>query len=342
MLIPSNPASLGAIMPKTIIPQDIWLLALLPLAVSTGFATMVGFAKYFSAALVCAQSFVAAVDPQAVYDGGIKGNKGPIKLRIGNGGAGQSGLIKVLADEFIKFEVKRGAKPFRVGWYLSDTTVSINYLQAGTVDVGFTYSEVAEKIAIQQGVATSRHYAWRDHFLLVGPPENPAKVSKSSDILTIFSNIYKAAQNNPANATVPTRFLSRYDKSATNIKESQLWIGIGQVPWATAYSTWYHAYITFPIQALTAAVLLKEYTITDRGTYLSIDPALAKKTVIYKAATDNATDPLLNPAFLLIGKKATNLGTVNNFRKWVVDKKLGQKAIIAFKKNGKQLYTGAP
>ncbi|KAK6348677.1 hypothetical protein TWF718_006465 [Orbilia javanica] len=303
---------------------------------------MVGLAKYLSAALLCVQSFVACVDPQAVYDGGIKGNKGPIKLRIGNGGAGQSGLIKVLADEFIKYEVKKGAKPFRVAWYLSDTTVSINYLQAGTVDVGFTYSEVAEKIAIKQGVATSRHYAWRDHFLLVGPPENPANITKSSDILTIFSNIYKAAQNNKVTDPVQTRFLSRYDKSATNIKESQMWISIGQVPWATAYSTWYHTYIAFPVQALTAAALLKEYTITDRGTYLSVDSSIAKKTVIYKAATDNATDPLLNPAFLLIGKKATNLGTVNNFKKWVVDKKLGQKSIIAFKKSGQQLYTGAP
>ena len=117
---------------------------------------------------------------------------------------------------------------------------------------------------------------------------------------------------------------------------------IKKVPWATAYSTWYHTYIAFPIQALEAAILLKEYTITDRGTYLSIDPDLANNTVIYKAATDNATDALLNPAFLLIGKKATNLGTTNNFKKWVVDKKLGQKVIIAFKKAGKQLYTGAP
>ncbi|RVD86035.1 uncharacterized protein DFL_004329 [Arthrobotrys flagrans] len=303
---------------------------------------MVGFAKYISAALLCVQSFVSCVDPQVVYDGGIKGNKGPIKLRIGNGGAGQSGLIKVLADEFIKYEVKQGAKPFRVAWYLSDTTVSINYLQAGTVDVGFTYSEVAEKVAINQGIATSRHYAWRDHFLLVGPPQNPANISSSLDILTIFSNIYKAAQNNKVTDPVQTRFLSRYDKSATNIKESQMWVGIGQVPWATAYSTWYHTYIAFPVQALKAAILLEEYTITDRGTYLSIHPALAKKTVIYKAATDNATDPLLNPAFLLVGKKATNLGTVNNFKKWVVDKRLGQKTITAFKKNGKQLYSGAP
>ncbi|KAF3905912.1 hypothetical protein ABW21_db0200328 [Orbilia brochopaga] len=305
---------------------------------------MFGFAKYVSTALLCAQTLVAAVDPQAIYDGQMAdSNRNPIKLRIGNGGAGQSGLIKVLADEFIKYSVNvKKERPFRVAWYLSDTTVSINYLREGTVDVGFTYSEIAEKIAIAQEVATSRHYAWRDHFLLVGPPENPANVSKEADILTIFSDIYEAAVTNQANATVPTRFLSRYDKSATNIKESQLWIGIGQVPWATAYSTWYHQYITFPIQALTAAIQLKEYTITDRGTYLSIDSCLAKKTVIYKAATDMQSDPLLNPASLLIGKKAQNQDVVEKFKNWLVDKELGQKVITCFKKNGEQLYTGAP
>lgn len=37
---------------------------------------------------------VAAISPNAIYDGGIKGNNGSIQLAIGNGGAGQSGLIK--------------------------------------------------------------------------------------------------------------------------------------------------------------------------------------------------------------------------------------------------------
>ena len=34
----------------------------------------------------------AAVDPEVVYDGGYKGDA-PVSLRIGNGGAGQSGLV---------------------------------------------------------------------------------------------------------------------------------------------------------------------------------------------------------------------------------------------------------
>lgn len=283
---------------------------------------------------------IAAIEPAAVYDGGFNSTNSTTLLRIGNGGAGQSGLVKALADAFIQSSVANGSDPFKVAWYTSDTTFTINYLQSGTVDVGITYSEVAEKIAINQGIAKSpSYYAFRDHFLIVGPTSNPANLSSSSDVLTMFSDLHAAAE--AATSTIPVRFLSRYDKSATNIKDSFLWISIGQVPWATAYSTWYHQYIAFPIQALTAAILLQEYTITDRGTYLSLDTSLQNQVTIYKAATDSADDVLLNPAHLLVGNKAAHPDVADAFAKWVVSTN-GQKVITDFKKNGQQLYTGAP
>ncbi|KAI5459598.1 hypothetical protein BGZ63DRAFT_388350 [Mariannaea sp. PMI_226] len=277
----------------------------------------------------------SAVSPDAVY-----GTKGDLKLRIGNGGAGQSGLIGVLAEAYIKDRVADGAKPFKVGWYKSDTTFTIGYLKTGDIDVGITYNVAAENIAINQSIATSpSYYAFRDHFLFVGPKANPANISKSDDILTMFSDLLAGATGEPTDP--PVRFLSRYDKSATNIKEVLLWAGIGQVPWATAYSTWYHQYIAFPIQALQAAILLNEYTITDRGTILSLDKKTRDQTVIYKAGSDNADDLLLNPAHLLISKNAPNAKEAETFAKWLVSKK-GQAVITGFKKDGQQLYSGAP
>jgi ABC-type tungstate transport system permease subunit len=133
-----------------------------------------------------------------------------------------------LADAFIQDSVANGSAPFKIAWYTSDTTFTINYLQSGIVDVGITYSEVAEKIAFNQGITTSAgYYAFRDHFLVVGPLSNPANISKTADILTIFSQLHATAE--AAVTELPVRFLSRYDKSATNIKESSLWISIGQV-----------------------------------------------------------------------------------------------------------------
>ncbi|KHO01439.1 uncharacterized protein MAM_00440 [Metarhizium album ARSEF 1941] len=282
----------------------------------------------------------SAIDPAAVYDGGLGNANSKVELRIGNGGAGQSGLIKSLSDAFIRDAVASGSSPFKVAWYTSDTTQSIKYLSTGDIDVGITYTPSAEAIAISQGIALApSYYVFRDHFLLVGPKSNPAGLLKTDDIYTMFSKILNVAQNNRTEP--PVRFLSRYDKSATNIKESLLWASIGQVPWATAYSVWYHQYIAFPIQALTAAILLQEYTITDRGTALSLDASLRGQTVTYKAGTDSPDDPLLNPAHLLIGSKASNPAMARAFATWLVSSK-GQQVVRDFKKDGQELYSVAP
>lgn len=49
-----------------------------------------------------------AVNPAAIYDGGFNSTEGTtnstIELRIGNGGAGQSGLIKGRADRGVSFD----------------------------------------------------------------------------------------------------------------------------------------------------------------------------------------------------------------------------------------------
>ncbi|KAH6662241.1 hypothetical protein B0J14DRAFT_308586 [Halenospora varia] len=283
-----------------------------------------------------------AVEPNAVYHGSYNSTNSTTLLRIGNGGAGQSGMVKALADAFIDSSVANGSEPFSVEWYTSDTTVTIKYLGAGTVDVGITYSSVAEQIAIKQGIALNpAYYAFRDHFLIVGPRSNPANIEagNGTDVLDLFSQLHSKAE--AAGGQVPVRFLSRYDKSATNIKESELWLGIGQVPWATAYSTWYHQYIAFPLGALTAAILLEEYTLTDRGTFLSLPSNLTSQTVIYKAATDNADDLLLNPARLLIGAKAEHPDVAKQFAEWVVGPE-GQNIVKGFKKNGQVLYSPAP
>ncbi|KAF2967935.1 hypothetical protein GQX73_g5602 [Xylaria multiplex] len=312
-----------------------------------------------------------AQSPSAIYDGGFNSTDATIGLRVGNGGAGQSGLVGLLANEFIKDSVKNGSAPFRVAWYTSDTTYSIEYLKTGLLDIGITYSPAAEEIAINQGIVTDpAYYAFRDHFLFVGPAANPANISGGDDIMTIFSNLHSAAESGVT--TDPSiKFLSRFDKSATNIKESLIWAGIGQVPWATAYSTggehvsgpaellkhmsisservianssdlqWYHQFIDFHIQALTAAILLREYTITDRGTILSLDAETANRTVIYKAGTDDASDPLLNPAHLLIGAKAPNPERAVAFAEWVISDR-GQSVIAGFEKNGEKLYSAAP
>ncbi|KIJ61287.1 hypothetical protein HYDPIDRAFT_137862 [Hydnomerulius pinastri MD-312] len=294
----------------------------------------------------------SSIEPQDVYDGGLGGKD--VRLRIANGGAGQSGLIGAWANAFINDRYKAGIAPFKVAWYLGDTTESLGFLAAGEVDIAVTYNEAAEKQSMDSGAAVQIKYGFRDHFYLVGPESDPAKLKDcAKDPLVMFNRIVDQGNKDlvvPPKDREPTRFLSRFDKSATNIKESELFCKIGQVPWAFAYSKWYHQYPRFPLQALRAASVLSEYTLTDRGTWLSSPESVTSPSVmdIFLEGSDTAGDLLLNPAHVLLGKEAKSEDEEvwKAFMTWVVDHDGGQKVIREFKKpegpNGKQLYTEAP
>lgn len=88
--------------------------------------------------------------------------------------------------------------------------------------------------------------------------------------------------------------------------------------------------------------MLEEYTLTDRGTWLSLPTNLTEKAVIYKQGEDiDPADLLLNPAHLLISTKAQNPDVAQEFADWLVGT-AGQAVIEAFEKNGQRLYTPAP
>ncbi|RDW80191.1 hypothetical protein BP6252_04829 [Coleophoma cylindrospora] len=270
----------------------------------------------------------------------------PIKLRIATGGAGQSGLIGALAKGFIAHEVATTkCEPFTVAWLLSDTSASFNFLGSRSADLSITYHKIAEGIAIKQGIADRREYAWRDHWLLVGPKSNPASLPTvdASDVTIYehFAQLFQAAIDTSSEPN-PVRFLSRYDKSAANIKESNLWSAIGQTPWSYPYSNWYHRYVDFPFAALKAAAQLGEYTITDKGTWLAIDSWIRDSMEIFKAGADEEDDPLLNPAHILVGTRGANREMAHKFADWMIRRDGGQKIVEDFEHNGVRLYSTAP
>ena len=103
-------------------------------------------------------------EPSAVY-----GEDGPTRLHIATGGAGQTGLLQVLAEAFIEYiSTKSAFSPFRIAWIATDTSLSFNALASGSADVSIVYHPYAVKLALQQDITTRTEYAWRDHFMLVG------------------------------------------------------------------------------------------------------------------------------------------------------------------------------
>ena len=93
-----------------------------------------------------------------------------------------------------------------------------------------------------------------------------------------------------------------------------------------------------------AAALLSEYTLTDRGTWLSSPPSVTDELVVYKAAQDDApanddSAILLNPCTAVLSAEPVDKELAGIFMDWVLDANGGQKVIREFKKNGEQLYT---
>ncbi|KAF9265323.1 hypothetical protein L218DRAFT_997818 [Marasmius fiardii PR-910] len=293
----------------------------------------------------------ATVASQAVYTGGYQ-DAAETLLRIANGGAGQSGMVEAFANAFIKYSVGKGSKPFSVAWILGDTTQSLGFIAAKQADIALTYNTAAENQSVASGAAVKKELAFVDHFYLVGPQSNPAQVANDDSVSDVMNKIVTSGNADvakPPSDRPATRFLSRFDKSATNIKESELFIRIGQVPWAYAYSTWYHQYPLFPLQALEAASVLSEYTLTDRGTWLSSPASVTDKLVIYKG-TQNITETppdgsdetvLLNPCTAVLAASTINQEIANSFMDWLVSEDGGQQVVKDFQKGGQQLYTPA-
>ena len=117
---------------------------------------------------------------------------------------------------------------------------------------------------------------------LSGPKDNPAglPVDQRLSLQDLFALVFQAAVSTQGSSK-PVRFLSRYDKSASNIRESLMWSSIGQTPWSEPYSQWYHRFVAFPYEALRAAATLDEYTLVDRGTWYSIEAETRRRMTVF-------------------------------------------------------------
>jgi ABC-type tungstate transport system permease subunit len=114
-----------------------------------------------------------------------------------------------------------------------------------------------------------------------------------------------------------------------------------QVPWALDYSKWYHQYQRFPSEALQAAAQLSEYTLTDIGTLVYLPKSISSRLKAFKYGSDDPDDPLINPAHVLLGKRASvaNQMIHKEFMSWVVSPTGGQRVIEKFSRSG---FTKAP
>jgi len=166
-----------------------------------------------------------------------------------------SGLLDVLLPIFEK----------KTGYFVKTIAVGSGQAMAmgqkGEADVLLVHSPDAEKKFVAEGDGINRRLIMHNDFIIVGPPEDPAKINGMKSSPESFKKIA------PAKAL----FLSRGDNSGTHSKEKAIWKSAGVNPEG---EKWYQQTGLGMGETLNVAAEKKGYTLTDRGTYLALKKSL--------------------------------------------------------------------
>lgn len=160
-----------------------------------------------------------------------------------------SGLLDVLVP---LFEKKTG---------LTVKTISVGTGQAlalaarGEADVTLAHAASLEKKYVAEGKMSNRRLVMYNDFVIIGPPDDPAKIKGVPKALDALKRI----------AESQSRFVSRGDKSGTHVLELALWKQAGVEP----KGAWYIESGQGMGQTLGIANDRRAYTLTDRATYLA-------------------------------------------------------------------------
>jgi len=179
-----------------------------------------------------------------------------------------SGLLDVLVP---LFEKKTGytLKTLSVG-----TGQALALAAKGEADVALVHAPALEKKYVAEGKLLARRLVMYNDFVIVGPPEDPAKIKGLPSAVDAMKRIGGSR----------SRFVSRGDKSGTNALELALWDRAGIQP----AGAWYIESGQGMGQTLGIADDRRAYTLTDRGTYLAFQKRLDLPILVEKDR------PLLN------------------------------------------------
>ena len=166
-----------------------------------------------------------------------------------------SGLLDVLIPMFEK----------KTGYFVKTIAVGSGQAMAmgqkGEADVLLVHSPAAEEKFVADGFGINRRLVMHNDFIIVGSPDDPAKIRGIRSTGEAMKKIASAGK----------LFLSRGDNSGTNAKENQVWKVAGINP---EKEKRYQQTGLGMGQTLNVTAEKKGYTLTDRGTYLALKKTL--------------------------------------------------------------------
>lgn len=170
-----------------------------------------------------------------------------------------SGLLSQLLPRF-EAKCNYHVKVFSVG-----SGSAIELAKQGKSDVILVHDPQSEQKFVDEGFGVNRRLVMHNDFILVGPPEDPAKIS---DCITITEAFQKIAQ-------AKALFISRDDSSGTDKREKLIWV--------TAKVDRNTINIQYTKSGMAKALIIASskggYILTDRATYLAKKPELNLRVI---------------------------------------------------------------
>jgi tungstate transport system substrate-binding protein len=210
---------------------------------------------FISLVMVYGISSLFAQECKEVYKNG-KNN-----LSIATGSPGEIGFLKVLGDIFGK------EMDTSICWVKAGSGDALMLLKQKKVDMVIVHAPKAEKKAVEGGWATKRTLIGSNEFYIVGPVEDPAKISEARNAQDAYTRIAKAK----------AKFISRGDNSGTHKKEMEIWKKTGSLP----SGEWYIVTKDFMRGTLKRATDEKGYFMTDSSTWVAEKKNLPNLRVLF-------------------------------------------------------------
>lgn len=215
-----------------------------------------------------------------------------------------SGLLDVLVPSF-----ERDHRQFRAKVVAVGSGEAIDLGRQGDGDVLLVHSPKQELEFMSEGLGLFRRPVMRNDFVIVGPPDDPARVDTARDAADAFLRIARAR----------SRFLSRGDESGTHQRELETWQRAG----VTRFDDWYSESGQGMAETLAIAGESSAYVLTDTASFRVSADRLPLKLLF-------EGDPLLdNPYSVIPVKNARHREAAIAFAEWITGP-TGQQVIRNF------------
>jgi tungstate transport system substrate-binding protein len=209
------------------------------------------------------------------------------------------------------------------------TGQAVETAKRGDADLVLVHSRQLELEFVKSGYGIHRVGVMYNDFIIIGPTSDPAGINGLPNATEAFRRIAEAGAKGNA------IFISRADKSGTNMLELSIWRRLGVTP-SSKTQTWYLEAGAGMGTVLRMANEKCAYTLTDRATWLSFKNQLTNLKVLVEGDII-----LLNPyAIILVNPEKypqRNYGGALKLAKWMISEE-GQNLIANFKKEGETLF----